>query len=62
MFFTDRVTRSLALSVIAVSGLVMWYILFQLSETKQNFAVQLMEHSVERIETELDEFFHQLKI
>jgi two-component sensor histidine kinase len=61
MFFTDRVARSLALSVIAVSGLVMWYILFQLSETKQNFAVQLMEHSVERIETELDEFFHPIE-
>jgi two-component sensor histidine kinase len=61
MFFTDRVARSLVLSVIAVSGLVMWYILFQLSETKQNFAVQLMEHSVERIETELDEFFHPIE-
>lgn len=61
MFFTDRVTRHLVFTVVVVSALVMGYILLQLAETKQNFAEQLMEQSIERIEGELDEFFQPVE-
>jgi two-component sensor histidine kinase len=57
MLTKDRIARLLALSVVLVSAVIMGYILLQLSETKENFALQVMNQSAERIEGELDMFF-----
>lgn len=53
----QRGTRHLAVGVVFISALVMGYILYELGETKKNFAFQLIEQSSDRVQSELDEFF-----
>jgi len=60
-FNISGLTKYLAVSFVLVSALVMGYILFELENTKQNFANQLIEQSISQVYSELDEFFHPVK-
>lgn len=61
MSLSNRITRHLALWVVIVSALVMGFIIYELSKTKEYFAHQLLEQSSERLESDLDEFFLPIK-
>lgn len=59
-FRISRVTQYLILGVV-ISALVVGYILYELSNTKQHFAMQLVTQSSQRIQSELNEFFLPVK-
>lgn len=53
----QRGTSHMAIGVVFLFALVMGYILIELEETKQNFALQIIDQSSDRVQSELDEFF-----
>lgn len=53
--------QHLALGVVIISALIMGFIIYELSTTKQYFAHQLIEQSSERLESDLDEFFMPIR-
>lgn len=61
VLFTKKLTQNLALGVVIISALIMGYIIYELSNTKEYFAHQLIEQSSERLESDLDEFFMPIR-
>lgn len=53
--------QHLALGVVIISALIMGFIIYELSNTKEYFAHQLIEQSSERLESDLDEFFMPIR-
>lgn len=56
-FFKIRVAQYFAFGVVIVSALIMGYIVYELSNTKHDFATQLIIQSSGKLESDLDEFF-----
>jgi two-component sensor histidine kinase len=61
VIFTKKITQHLALGVVIISASIMGFIIYELSNTKEYFAHQLIEQSSERLESDLDEFFMPIR-
>lgn len=56
-FLRSGIARNFAFGIVIVSALIMGYIIFELSNTKKDFATQLVTQSTVRLKSDLDEFF-----
>ncbi|WP_234572240.1 sensor histidine kinase [Rhodohalobacter sp. 614A] len=56
-FLKTRVAQYFAFGVIIVSTLIMGFIIYELSNTKHDFATQLITQSSTQLQSDLDEFF-----
>lgn len=56
-FNFNRIAKHLAICFLVISAFVMGYMLYELEITKRYYAHYLIEVSLEKVKTELDDFF-----